>query len=1342
MIRRAAALLIAFIPLLLAAPAFGLSIIDQDPHIGMYENFTFDPMRIRFDDSIDPATANGTTVTVAYENTPAMQVPISIAVATDLLANDTLILTPTNGKWPFATRLELQITDGLESAGGAPFDESYPFEQVFVANVPADLERGEWDGVDPFGFVALFTNSNVLLGFNPINPESTDPSKPETIPGMSATEAWKITAGRPEIVIAVVDTGMETYDHDELGENLFINAGELPAPTDGGAPCSPDPYDCTDDGKFNIRDYDNDPAFASLGRPPHVGDLFDAFEDGVDDDGNGFTDDICGWDFLRDVNVALGVRDFPEGGHGEDRGKDGAAAADNGVGDKPGYCPRCMTLPIRVADGVMSEVNILAEGVQYAQDMGAQVAVFASGSLDHHQGINELFTEISEAGTTLVGVASDELGYHHAFTGSCDDVISVKGIFPIPPVEIFGFLPMETFGFTENLTMWGESVLVSGSSGSASSEAAGNISGLVALIYSRALDLGIDLSANEVKQILTMTSDDIKDHCMTITGGGCQPGWEAHFGYGRPNALSAVEALGDPDLGIAPAIPPEVKFRAPGWFTIFDPEQSPSVDVAAYIFARGESYDWDLQVAVGKEPRENKFTSVASGSGTAAIDDVIGSVDISGLFAEEIYNNPPDWSFDFTVTLRIQVTTTNDDKATILGEDRRTIAVHRDQDENAGLMPGFPIDVRASGEASPTLYDLDGDPFGTLEIIVAGSDGLVQVYAFDGEDYAMMDGFPIEISDHTRPIAYKDVSVCSPVVADLFGTGEPYIVVTTAGGAALAIHRNGNLHTDSNGDPAPILDGFPVYVLDPDNSSPESFAHGNGFVASPVAGDLNGDGMLEIIVPNNDGNVYAWTVLDNDGDGMADPAPGFPVYAKSEAGNVDGSKICNGEQSQFRPQILGTPIVGVFDPDHADPDISGYPSIFVGTSEVCDESLIKTTRFYGIYHDGYDNDSGSAFLPGWPLKLSGPLADALPVPPVAIGITSSPAMARHDGKTYIGISSVLWLPQLIVWDGEKLNVQSLPSKLSFNLLGNGSFGRLGPNNELHYTLPGMSALDIIDRWISVMRPTLSAWNMNDPGTLAFNVDLEDSAWYVNPAIADISGDGENEMIAGEGGFMVHAYDLAGNEPAQWPKFTNGWTVAAPSVGDLDGDGMLEVVVHTREGHLFAWNTVGEACNEDGLASDWWTFHHDEHNSGVYGKDTIPPAVVTDLEVYNKDYDADTFVMSFTSPGDDWNCGTPAGYDIRYARTAEELETTEGFLNAKQVDATIEPVAGGEEVGIDFELNDSSVWFAVQTIDEVGNLSSISKPTSLDDCCTPDDDEVPDDEGSEDGDEDNDAGCCG
>ena len=74
---------------------------------------------------------------------------------------------------------------------------------------------------------------------------------------------------------------------------------------------------------------------------------------------------------------------------------------------------------------------------------------------------------------------------------------------------------------------------------------------------------------------------------------------------------------------------------------------------------------------------------------------------------------------------------------------------------------------------------------------------------------------------------------------------------------------------------------------------------------------------------------------------------------------------------------------------------------------------------------------------------------------------------------------------------------------------------------------------------------------------------------------------------------MHAWDAAGEEPEGWPTFTGNWILGSPAVGDIDGDGLLEVVVSTREGRLFAWHTSGHADQAVG----WASIHHDPQNTG-------------------------------------------------------------------------------------------------------------------------------------------------
>lgn len=98
---------------------------------------------------------------------------------------------------------------------------------------------------------------------------------------------------------------------------------------------------------------------------------------------------------------------------------------------------------------------------------------------------------------------------------------------------------------------------------------------------------------------------------------------------------------------------------------------------------------------------------------------------------------------------------------------------------------------------------------------------------------------------------------------------------------------------------------------------------------------------------------------------------------------------------------------------------------------------------------------------------------------------------------------------------------------------------------------------------------------------------------MNPAIADVDGDGLPEVISASGGYYLRAWNVHGVQPADWPKMTGQWIIASPAVGDLEGDGKLEVAVSTREGYLYAWHTTGLTNGR----IDWASFHHDDANTG-------------------------------------------------------------------------------------------------------------------------------------------------
>ena len=143
----------------------------------------------------------------------------------------------------------------------------------------------------------------------------------------------------------------------------------------------------------------------------------------------------------------------------------------------------------------------------------------------------------------------------------------------------------------------------------------------------------------------------------------------------------------------------------------------------------------------------------------------------------------------------------------------------------------------------------------------------------------------------------------------------------------------------------------------------------------------------------------------------------------------------------------------------------------------------------------------------------------------------------------------------------------------------------------------------------------------------------------------------NQVITGTGLGQLHAYDgLTGLDVPGFPKQTGGWLIAPASFA---WDGRMSDI--TREGFLFQWKTEAPACQPQ-----WPTFRHDEQDSGNYNHDGTPPDAPAKLALAS--LGAHSYTLSFTAPGDNGPCGTPATY-----RTE---------VNGSEADLHLTPVEGG------------------------------------------------------------------
>src|SRR4051812_35081662 len=363
-----------------------------------------------------------------------------------------------------------------------------------AGETPNDLSG---DG-NEFKFAATPDPANTLDNSNPVELGGVRGGYIDDASAAAQT-AWMTTTGRPDVTIAVLDSGIEWNDGGAMSDlrlKVRINRGELPLPSHDLATAVSDPgqndcsqfadaYDANGDGVFNIDDYACDGRVAtvlhgSLRKGPAgvltPEDLTIAFSDGVDDDGNGFVDDVAGWDFLDNDNDPF---DDVQYGHGTGEANDSSSEANNG--DQAGSCPNCMVLPLRVGDSFIADVNRFAQAALYAADNDVQVIQEALGTLNNSTLSREAVDYAYRHGTTVIASAADEAAQHNNWPSSLPHVILVNSVTdsPVPA-------PNKSYLAFNGCTNFNAKITLAIPSTSCSSNATGLAAGMAGLLYSAA----------------------------------------------------------------------------------------------------------------------------------------------------------------------------------------------------------------------------------------------------------------------------------------------------------------------------------------------------------------------------------------------------------------------------------------------------------------------------------------------------------------------------------------------------------------------------------------------------------------------------------------------------------------------------------------------------------------------------------------------------------------------------------------------------------------------------------------------------------------------------------------
>ncbi|HEV3283643.1 MAG TPA: hypothetical protein VG010_05530, partial [Solirubrobacteraceae bacterium] len=733
-------------------------------------------------------------------------------------------------------------------------------------------------------------------------------------------------------------------------------------------------------------------------------DLIIAFSDGVDHDHNGYPNDIAGWNFVDNTNDPY---DDVHYGHGTGEDEDSTAEANNSSGEI-GACPNCTVLPLRVGESFVADANRFAEATLYAADRGVSVIQEALGTYNDPVFARQAIDYAYGHGVAVIASAADEAAEHHNQPGALPHTIVVNAV--QGPADLNG-VPVTnkppSYLQLDGCTNFGSRIDLSVPATSCSSEATGKSAGVAGLVYSAALNAcgaplfghcgaggspklapakdctrvdgtACPITANEVRQLMASgniagttvngsstlgasapssgntaadrgeggQADDVntalqpETACSVGMAPGCtdpnsntafaadenagvvgplpdtfryasRKGFDQSFGYGRIDAYKSVQAAA---LG---QVPPEADITSPEWFQQVDPTRS-TFAVEGYVAAR-TGYTCKVEVAPGAQPnnapsssggdfvavpssycdgttRKKPFRGMLASVSTATLESLFPHGDPSSFtgnenggpgLAQTSNGRPNTLPYAFTVRVVVSSAPTAPGPA-MTGEDRRQMFLHRDQN----MLTGFPLEMRGDGDASPLLVDLAGND--TNQLIVANSDGWIHAYQYSPTSGKMKDlpGWPV----HTEPLP---------------------------------------LHT-----------GQPAFA-----SGQLSTAHYDPVLEAPAAGDLFGDGRIEIVADDLQGNVYAWDSAGqlvfhrtSNPNYSGAPLAGDPAWAAQRAGvrqRTEGGFLTSPVLAKLDPAAgRGLDIIAAGEDRHVyawHPDgssVSGFPVLVEDPNKV------------------------------------------------------------------------------------------------------------------------------------------------------------------------------------------------------------------------------------------------------------------------------------------------------------------------------------------------------------------------------------------------------------------------
>jgi subtilisin family serine protease len=261
----------------------------------------------------------------------------------------------------------------VKIADGANYSDIITLRESVNATVKKTIEQLNlevWNIQDELGFIDLIqTNRNIeyaepnyiqrAIGmpddarFNELwGMHNTGQSGGTTDADIDAVEAWDIFTGSHDVVVAVIDTGVD-YNHVDLVDNRWVNVGETAG-------------------------------------------------NGVDDDGNGFVDDVYGYDFRNNDGDHISGHS-----HGTHCSGTVGGVGNNSIGVAGvSHAVRIMAVKF-LSDGGSGSTSDAIDAVVYAVDNGAQILSNSWGGGGFSKGLEDAISYANDHNVLFVAAAGN-----------------------------------------------------------------------------------------------------------------------------------------------------------------------------------------------------------------------------------------------------------------------------------------------------------------------------------------------------------------------------------------------------------------------------------------------------------------------------------------------------------------------------------------------------------------------------------------------------------------------------------------------------------------------------------------------------------------------------------------------------------------------------------------------------------------------------------------------------------------------------------------------------------------------------------------------------------------------